>query len=101
MYFAAPVAVVATLVVLPTLLGTFFPGRYAPFYFFGWWVFIPLFFLGLFFFFRCWGWGYWWDGGRYYCDHDAALETVRERFARGEITKDQYDQMRQDLETTR
>ena len=33
----------------------------------------------------------WWD-------HDEALEILRERYARGEITKEQYDKMSEDLE---
>src|SRR5690348_7505904 len=67
---------------------------------FGWpffgfaWVFIPLFFIVIFFAFRWflwggWGWGRGWNG-RY---DDSALETLRERFARGEITKERFDSM--------
>ena len=33
-----------------------------------------------------------------WCDHDDALEILRERYARGEITNEQYDKMRGDLE---
>ena len=33
----------------------------------------------------------WWD-------HGDALEILRERYARGEVTKEQYDRMRDDLE---
>jgi len=33
----------------------------------------------------------WWD-------HDEALQILRERYARGEITKERYDRMREDLE---
>ncbi len=30
--------------------------------------------------------------------HDRALDILRERYARGEITKEQFDQMRRDLD---
>ena len=76
--------------------GTPYYGWYGwPFFGFGWFFIIPVFFL-VFFGFRwfLWGgrgWGYY---GRY---HDTALETLRERFARGEITKEQFDEMARKL----
>jgi uncharacterized membrane protein len=80
-------------------LGAFSAGSFPSFYYFPWWIVFPIFFFGLFFFaFRWWGWGYWW-GSRGY-DHDPALEILRQRFARGEITKDQYEQMKKDLEVS-
>jgi uncharacterized membrane protein len=54
-------------------------------------IFFPVFFL-VFFGFRwlgCWGW----SGGWY----DPAMGTLRERYAKGEITKEQLDQMTRDL----
>ncbi|MDG6908476.1 MAG: SHOCT domain-containing protein [Nitrososphaerota archaeon] len=75
-------------------------GIYPPFYYFPWWIIFPLFFFGLFFFgFRWCGCGYRW-GSRGYYVHDTTLEVLRERFARGETTKEQYDQMRRDLEAS-
>ena len=92
--FAAIIVAIVGLALLAMLFGRFSPVGY-PTFFFGWWIVIPLFFFGFLFFFRWWGWGYWWH---HYRDYDPALETLRERFARGEITKEQYDQMRRDLE---
>ncbi|MGA2665346.1 MAG: hypothetical protein ABSF83_10415 [Nitrososphaerales archaeon] len=71
----------------PSYLGYWFPFPFFPllsipvvFLFFG---------LGRFF----WGgWG-WRRGGWCGWDHDPALETLRERFARGEITEEQLDDM--------
>jgi uncharacterized membrane protein len=67
-----------------------------PFFGFGWFFIIPIFFL-VFFSFRwfLWGgrrWGYY---GRYY---DPALEALRERYAREEITKEQFDEMTRKLQ---
>jgi uncharacterized membrane protein len=66
--------------------------------FFGWFFFIPLIFIAFFafrwFWWRPWGRG--WYGGYGY--DDPAMETLRQRFARGEISKEQYEQMAKDLE---
>lgn len=66
-----------------------------PFFGFGW-VFIPLFFILLFFGFRWFFWGGWGPGwyGRY-CD--PAMEALRERYARGEITNEQFHEMARSL----
>jgi uncharacterized membrane protein len=90
--FAAVLIAIASLVTVGVLFGRFSPLAYPPYFFFPW-IFIPLFFFGFFFALRWWGWGYW-NSERYY---DSALEILRERFARGEITKDQYEQMGRDL----
>jgi len=72
---------------------------------FGWWFFpfgFIFFIFFLFFIFRLvfWGWGGGWGWRRrygygYYGD---AQEIIRQRYARGEITKEQFDQMSRDLE---
>jgi putative membrane protein len=80
----------------PAAVGTY------PYY--GWWWFpfpwffiIPVIFLA-FFAFRWIFWGGW--GGRWYYQQyqDRALEILKERFARGEITKEQFEQIAKDLE---
>jgi putative membrane protein len=65
---------------------------------FGWFLLIPLFFVA-FFALRFFLWGWWgpWGGRGSYYRGDSAMQALRERFARGEITKDQFDQMRKDL----
>ncbi len=63
---------------------------------FGWFAFIPVFFIA-FFALRFFWWGPWGGRGWYY-HGDWALEVLRERFARGEITKEQFEQMRKDLQ---
>src|SRR5580700_9088017 len=62
---------------------------------FGWFFFIPLLFAA-FFVLRFFFWG-WWGGPRYYGE-DSAMQVLRERFARGEITREQLEQMRKDLQ---
>jgi putative membrane protein len=64
----------------------------------GWFFFIPIFFL-IFFAVRWFFWGEWWwgRGSHYGWDYDPALEILRKRFARGEISKEQYEQMKRDI----
>ena len=68
---------------------------------FPWFFFIiPVFFL-IFFAVRWYFWGGWWwgRGGWYYGGaDDPALETLRQRYARGEITQQQFEEMRKELE---
>jgi uncharacterized membrane protein len=65
--------------------------------FFGW-IWIPLLIFGAFFLFR---W-YWWSGGRggYQYGYNA-YEILRERFARGELSKEELEQMQLELEKVR
>ena len=62
-------------------------------------IFIPIVFL-VFFGFRWFIWGCWWWGRSGYYDqyYDPAMVALRERYAKGEITKEQLDQMTKDLE---
>jgi putative membrane protein len=67
------------------------------------WFFFPFGFFFIFIiifavsrlFFWPWGWGWRRGYGYHYGD---AREILRQRYARGEISKDQYDQMMKDLE---
>jgi putative membrane protein len=95
------VAGIASVLAIAYFFGAFPADSYPPFYYFPWWIIFPLFFFGLFFFaFRWWwGWG-WWGSRGYYYYNDPALQVLRERFARGELTKEQYEQMRKDLEAS-
>ena len=87
------------LVVVPTIPpGTAYPMY--PFWGFGWiWIFLGFFlFFGLLRF-AFWGprrWGYYRGYGPYGRQNEA-YHIRRERYARGELTKDQYDQMMRDL----
>ncbi|MDA4112886.1 MAG: SHOCT domain-containing protein [Thaumarchaeota archaeon] len=72
---------------------------FLPFGFFWIWPllfgFFFIFFLGRWFF---WGWE--WRGG-YHGHYSDAARILEERYARGEITKDQFEQMTRDLERSR
>jgi putative membrane protein len=84
----------------PTMMGGY------PFY--GWWFFpfgIFFFLFIVFFVFRFiffgWTWGWrrrYWYGYGYGHGYGDAHEILRQRYARGEITKEQFDQMTRDLE---
>lgn len=67
-------------------------------------VVIVLVVVGYFVFRGCgWGWGGGCCGGnsrrynRYSYDEDAAMAALRRRYANGEISKEQYEQMKKDL----
>ena len=70
--------------------------------FFGWWFFpfsIFFLFIVLFIVSRLVLWPMGWGGRRrYWCGYGDANEILRQRYARGEITKEQFDQMKRDLE---
>ena len=75
-----------------------------PFFFFPFGFFIVIFVLFAAFRFLFWGsgwgrwrrgWGYGYYGGYGYSD---ALEILNQRYARGEITKEQYEQMKADIQ---
>jgi putative membrane protein len=66
-----------------------------PFSFLGFFLILLLIFAAFGWLF--WGWGWWHDGhrGRYW---DEAHHILRLRYAKGEITKEQYEQMLRDLD---
>jgi putative membrane protein len=79
------------------------PMPYYGYHFFGGWFFFPfglLFFLFFVFFIGrwiFWPWGRGWRHGYWY-NYGDAREILRQRYAKGEITKDQFEQMMRDLE---
>ena len=77
-------------------------GPYNGYQWFGWWFFpfgFFFFFIAIFFVSRLifwpigWGWR-----RRYWYGYGDAHEILRQRYARGEITKEQFDQMNRDLD---
>lgn len=64
----------------------------------GWFFFVPLLFIAFFglrwFLWGGLGWG--WRQGYY---DDPAVEALRRRYASGEITKEQFEQVRRDLQS--
>ena len=105
-YFGwAVLAFLGLIATIGTLSWVFFrsvPGT-GPYYFFPFGGLFAIFWIiGIFWIVRWffWGgrWGYHYP--RHYLRHyDDAYYILRERYARGEITKDQYDQMMRDLQT--
>ena len=87
-------------VVLPTVpAGTTYPMY--PFWGFGWlWVLLGFFLIFGLLRFAFWGprwWGSYYGRHAYYARQNEAYHILRERYARGEITREQYDQMMRDL----
>jgi putative membrane protein len=97
------VAVVAFIVALATRGFPYYPTTpYNGYPFFGWFFFPFGFFFIFFIIFGVsrlifWPWGGGWRRG-YWNHYGDAREILRQRYARGEITKEQYDQMMRDLE---
>ena len=88
------------LVVVPTIpAGTVYPMY--PFWGFGWiWMLLGLFLIFGLLRFAFWGprgWGGYYRGYGGYGGPNQAYHILRMRYARGEITKEQYDQMMRDL----
>jgi putative membrane protein len=78
--------------------GPYYSGAYYfPFFFpFGFLVFILIGFFVLRMIF--WGWGWRGGYGRGRWGYGDAKEILRRRYARGEITKEQFDQMKKDID---
>jgi putative membrane protein len=105
-----PIGVLAVVAVLFIGVSLYFRGAPAQPYYGDWYWFpfgglfflVPVLFLG-FFAFRFFWWGSCgWGSGRYpgwyQYPQDEAIETIRQRFARGEITKEQFEQLKKELE---
>ena len=98
----APVLIVAAIAAIAIGASVYFNAAAPQAY--GWWSWapfdwffsVPLLFAA-FFAMRFFWWGQWGGRGGYYHE-DSAMGALRERFARGEITKEQFAQMRKDLE---
>jgi uncharacterized membrane protein len=95
------IALLGGFLFIPRMAGT--PAAYYPFFPFGWfWGFFLVFIIfGVVrFLFLPWGWG-WGYHRRYWYRYDESYRILRERYAKGEITKEQYAQMARDLDQHR
>jgi putative membrane protein len=92
------VAVLAAIIVAASLLRpTWLPGDsvypwFPSFWFFPFIGFLTIVLIAKWF---LWGWGWRSSGWRYYSN---AKQILEERYARGELTKEQFEQMSRDLE---
>ena len=96
------------LIGVAVLVGAIIRAAIGPMPGFGGFFFVPFgFFFFLFFLFFVFGWFRWWGWGGWrgypmtWGYHDSAAEILRRRYARGEISKDQFDQMMRDIEQSR
>jgi uncharacterized membrane protein len=88
------------------LLAIVFHPYYGPgmFPYTGGWFFFPFGFIFFFFFIFVigrlvfWPWGGGWRRSWYYHHYDDAADILRQRYAKGEITRDQFTAMMKDLE---
>jgi len=88
-------AAVARLYFYPPVMPYSGGGFFFPFFIpFGFLIFLFIIFALSRLLFWPWAWG--WRRGHWY-HHDEAEEILRQRYAKGEITKEQFDQMRRDL----
>jgi putative membrane protein len=74
------------------------PGYYSWYPFSFGWIWVPFAFFFLFFGLRWYFWPWGWGDRRRYRNGEDAYFVLRERFARGEITREQFEQMSRDLQ---
>ena len=103
-WLLVPILTIAGIIAIAVGFGAYFSGTgmnpqgyyWFPFPFFPL-IFIPIIFL-FFFGFRWFFWGCWGRSSYYGRYNDSAISVLRERYAKGEITKEQLEQMTRDLE---